>query len=1179
MRHHFVKFIALLTVVIFLSIFYSVWISFQKINQKNEQENTRWGNELAKVEQVMALFDGVHDPLNDIFISNDIESEMRRFERYKIEYTEQFYGLIQDIQNSAVIGKDEIKNQEVKKIVENITEINSYYFKNAESLFLSLNTKDIRKTMSWYSKTTNQHQLVHDNFLELKNSLFTKHMDEIEKLSILKVQKINELSYLSVFLLLMFVVIFFIFSKLINRIHEQSAKLEDQLKELNILKFAVDKFLIISKADLSGNITFVNKLFEEISGYSLNEVLGKNHRVLKSEEHSQVFYQELWSDILSGKIWRGQIKNKKKNGEYYWVDSCILPIRNSGGVIEEFISIRSEITKQKELESRLLEKNIFYQSLVSNMNEGLVVQDLNGKIIICNERASEILERPMNTLLEKSSADPDWYAIKLDGAPYLPEEHPSMVVLGGNVPHATGVMGLRFKNKIKWIEINSVPILTEDKKMLYSLTTFFDVTVKTNQMNLSLAIIQLKEAFLRHKYNLKEFYNFLNFSIHNVFKADLIFMTKMVESLGGYKLFPRNALFEFFEDDNYVNYELMLSNQLVFSLGELENIATRCDQRDLTIYNYSEYVNFFPFLNAFDKKFERFSIIILFKNNRPHTLFFLGFNADNFELDVNVNKLSYLQTLDQMMSSALDEEYLREEKDKLQFTLESSGVYFININLSTKKVKFDDSFKKKFQLANEGDEIDLEIFMESLRQRDAGNSQIDELIDDIFVKRESFERRVYLRRTNSANEVYLIKGRMNKDNEQYNYYCTIIDESKNASLELEIQKQKDLVYQNQKLAAIGELAAGVGHEINNPLTIISGYVQKLRRLSATNATVDSFEECFKNMDKSIHRIKNIVTGLRKFSHKNSLEVEVVDLVVCISDVVEMVRDIYLVDGVIVLFNFNSSCFQIVGNYGKIQQVVLNLMNNARDALKDVNSVDKKIEISLTLNKNKILLEIQDNGPGIDESVIDKIFNAFYTTKQVGEGTGLGLSIVHNIIKEHNASIVVSSELNKFTKFVITFDQYNKNDSSVDVSSQVEVTKVEGNEDIKHVLAGKNLLIVEDESSIRDIIKDILEDYSMTIVEVDNGLQAIEQIAQNQYDIVLTDMKMPIMTGQELLERVREFETLDLSRFIIMSGGVNLVLENLKDEFGFSDILSKPFSDQDLVLKIYLTLKKLQRKSE
>ncbi len=133
------------------------------------------------------------------------------------------------------------------------------------------------------------------------------------------------------------------------------SRVKKAIQELQEFKAAEDKHSIISVADTQGNIIEVNSKFSKISGYSKEELLGKNHRILKSSEHPLAFYEEMWSNIASGKVWHGQVKNRKKDGGFYWVDATITPILDEFGVPEKYISVRTDITHLKKLEFSLQE--------------------------------------------------------------------------------------------------------------------------------------------------------------------------------------------------------------------------------------------------------------------------------------------------------------------------------------------------------------------------------------------------------------------------------------------------------------------------------------------------------------------------------------------------------------------------------------------------------------------------------------------------------------------------------------------------------------------------------------------------------------------------------------------------------------------------------------------------------
>ena len=127
-------------------------------------------------------------------------------------------------------------------------------------------------------------------------------------------------------------------------------------KELEDYKYAIDKTAIVAITDLKGSILYANDLFCELSKYSRNELLGKNHRILNSREHNKAFFKNMWRTISSGEIWQGDIKNKTKDHQFYWVATTIIPIADTNKKITKYLSIRRDITERKQLEALHLER-------------------------------------------------------------------------------------------------------------------------------------------------------------------------------------------------------------------------------------------------------------------------------------------------------------------------------------------------------------------------------------------------------------------------------------------------------------------------------------------------------------------------------------------------------------------------------------------------------------------------------------------------------------------------------------------------------------------------------------------------------------------------------------------------------------------------------------------------------
>ena len=233
----------------------------------------------------------------------------------------------------------------------------------------------------------------------------------------------------------------------------------------------------------------------------------------------------------------------------------------------------------------------------------------------------------------------------------------------------------------------------------------------------------------------------------------------------------------------------------------------------------------------------------------------------------------------------------------------------------------------------------------------------------------------------------------------------------------EKKEMEEQIAQADKLAALGELSAGVAHEINNPLGIILGYTQLMLKAEAGSENPSQHHEDLKIIEKHVKNCKKVVSDMLAFARKDSLERGIIDINRVVSDVVGFVHNhADFRNSDIVLDLFKEGPLNVMGNEQEFRQVVINLLINACHA------VDKKGKIFLSTRKNRsdeATIVIQDNGKGISPQNITRIFHPFFTTKPVGQGTGLGLSVSYGIIKKHGGRIRVKSEENKGATFTIT----------------------------------------------------------------------------------------------------------------------------------------------------------------
>lgn len=262
-----------------------------------------------------------------------------------------------------------------------------------------------------------------------------------------------------------------------------------------------------------------------------------------------------------------------------------------------------------------------------------------------------------------------------------------------------------------------------------------------------------------------------------------------------------------------------------------------------------------------------------------------------------------------------------------------------------------------------------------------------------------------------------------------------INKSLEERIKSALEKQKrnqTYIVQKSKLESLGELAAGIAHEVNQPLGVLSLAFENLQSRIINGETDFAYLlQKFTSIDENIQRIRNIIEQVKTFSRDEPpLMMQKVYINNCIHNVLKLVGQQYRNHGIKLELNLNEEIGFTVGSRTRLEQVIMNLLSNSKYAVDEFadyfNSSDYQKQITISTgfkDKNQVYLSVEDNGIGIEKAKLENVFDPFYTTKPSWKGTGLGLSIVYGILNEMRAEITVKSELEKFTRFTIVFPMY------------------------------------------------------------------------------------------------------------------------------------------------------------
>ncbi|WGL58513.1 PAS domain S-box protein [Pigmentibacter sp. JX0631] len=862
-------------------------------------------------------------------------------------------------------------------------------------------------------------------------------------------------------------------------------KTEVIFQNKEIFNFLNDSF-ILYVTDKKGNIVNVNENFVKISGFSKEELLGNNFSILNSNMHEKEFFKQLWSTILEGKTWKGQINNAKKDKTIFVLEVIIFPLKNLKGEIINFLAFSNDVTYQALNTIRLIEaqKTAKIGSWEFNLENFLQIwSDEHYRIfeISPNQSPEKLyqmyrskihpedlnqLDLHINKAIKEGTGFVFNHRVLLDGGKRIKYVQGIAKVIKDQNNHAKFLIGtcqdrsefikLQEENKLllKMLKIGIWKYSIKESKffwdnLMYELYEISaddfdgnfqtwlnfikydkDIIAENFKKNLSSDLEYYSNFEIKMKFSNRKFIGNRAIKIKEEFSEETYLYGISWDDTGG-----SLKEIELLKQKDFIEKILYNIPCMIFVKDYQDNLKFKVFNKageNFLGVSSSDFIgktdyDFFPkdqadFFISKDKQVFIDKNVIEIPKEEISTKFgkkwLRTFKVPTFDNYGNPNLLIGLSF--DITNELIQQENLKKLIDENAAILRSTKLAIITTDLCGVILRYNEEAKRILQYENHEVLnkfnvtkffVTSEISNLAIEHSDTNKDCLENNFSIIIceAKKEIFEERKwnFIKKDGSRVLVSInFSPLKNSENVIYGYMLIAKDLTDELLMQRKLDEERTKAIHNSKLMSLGELSAGIMHEINNPLSIISSSIQLLKK---SKDNQEQFEQRCMQIDKSVQRILKIVAGLKRFSRSNSNDLrELIYLSDVINEVVIIMNAKIKDNSVDLRINVVSEG-KIEGDFVELEQVLINLISNAADAIKKL--PDKWITINLFNDdfEKEVVLQIIDSGAGISEEIKEKIFNPFFTTKEKGEGTGLGLSISKSIIERHKGILLVNTK--------------------------------------------------------------------------------------------------------------------------------------------------------------------------
>jgi two-component system NtrC family sensor kinase len=384
--------------------------------------------------------------------------------------------------------------------------------------------------------------------------------------------------------------------------------------------------------------------------------------------------------------------------------------------------------------------------------------------------------------------------------------------------------------------------------------------------------------------------------------------------------------------------------------------------------------------------------------------------------------------------------------------------------------------------------------------------------------------------------------------------------------------------QTEKLAALGQMVSGVAHELSNPLTSIMGYAHRLLARQDLPGRTEEVRQIYQEADRASTILRQLLLNAREtLPERRSVSLNQI-----VQRAMDLQRFSLAAEKIRMEIDLDPALPFVHGDPGHLQQVLMNLVGNARQAIEQQGQGGTIRLRTRRIGERRVSLEISDSGPGIPHSILARIFDPFFTTKPVGVGTGLGLAIVLSVVREHGGQVHVESPPQGGAIFQIELPAISEVAQDELVLPALPeprlLSPAATPRPANHFSSGFEdgpairVLVVEDEPTVARLIADVLEDEGMRVEVLLDGREALDRAGRQSFDLVICDMKMPGLDGQHFYKSLERSGNPLRKKFLFVTGDIVAAQTREFLERHQLPHVAKPFRVEELTEKVHGVLK-------